>query len=129
MASNNTTQKPSPYHHINPRHPRLHKHPKSSSDLLSNSQTAGLVTLNTMTLMPLLLAGAAFAKVSFWTSKKYPYSLFFKFLLAVLGNYSTRVLIEVPTFSTAQGYLIGNLKHRKVSSGHGGYGPPLGYNR
>merc|ERR1711953_1188510 len=52
-------------------------------------QTAGLVTLNTMTLMPLLLAGAAFAK----------------------------------------GYLIGNLKHRKVSSGHGGYGPPLGYNR
>merc|ERR1712203_296442 len=55
----------------------------------NGGQTAGLVTLNTMTLMPLLLAGAAFAK----------------------------------------GYLIGNLKHRKVSSGHGGYGPPLGYNR
>merc|ERR1712189_123604 len=55
----------------------------------NGGQTAGLVTLNTMTLMPLLLAGAAFAK----------------------------------------GYLIGNLKHRKVSSGYGGYGPPLGYNR
>ena len=27
-------------------------------------QTAGLLTLNTMTLMPLLLAGAAFAKVT-----------------------------------------------------------------
>merc|ERR1712066_1204076 len=54
----------------------------------NGGQTAGLVTFNTMTLMPLLLAGAAFAK----------------------------------------GYLIGNLKHRKVSSGHG-YGPPLGYNR
>ena len=71
-----TTQKPSPYHHIiNTRHPRLHKHPNSSSDLLSNSQTAGLVTLNTMTLMPLLLAGAAFAKVSFGTSNFYGLSL------------------------------------------------------
>ena len=69
-----TTHQPSPYHYIiNPRYPRLHlhKHPNSSSHLLSNSQTAGLVTLNTMTLMPLLLAGAAFAKVSFWTSNFY----------------------------------------------------------
>ena len=69
-------KQPSPYHHIiNTRPPRLHKHPNSSSDLLSNSQTAGLVTLNTMTLMPLLLAGAAFAKVSFWTSNFYGLSL------------------------------------------------------
>ena len=69
-----TRQQPSPYHYIiNLRYPRLHLHkrPNSSSHLLSNSQTAGLVTLNTMTLMPLLLAGAAFAKVSFWTSNFY----------------------------------------------------------
>merc|ERR1712024_39136 len=55
-----------------------------------------------MTLMPLLLAGAAFAKVT---------------------------LHKVHLIVINQGYLIGNLKHRKVSSGHGGYGPPLGYNR
>ena len=40
------------------------------------------------------------------------------------------VLINILELSdNTQGYLIGNLKHRKVSSGYGGYGPPLGYNR
>ena len=92
-ASNNSRQQPSPYHHIIiPRHPRLHKHSNSSSHLLSNSQTAGLVTLNTMTLMPLLLAGAAFAKVSFWTSN------FFRLPLAIIqqGSRSIYPLFSLP---------------------------------
>ena len=92
--------------------------------------SAGLVTLNTMTLMPLLLAGAAFAKVAFKL-------LFFSFSKGgfITSTRSSFHCIQLKLLEcnllhdTDQGYLIGNLKHRKASSGHGGYGPPLGYNR